>query len=735
MKTSACLFATALLCSTPSLFAEPPTSPALAVPVPAPQVAPATDSDGDGLTDDVDQHPLVPDAPAFSWWVSDVTVGWDLDQSQIDKSGGSTTDEDQSQNKTSYTIGGGLGIGGGGSFGFNADPASVFLSLIPGGNLLKKSGDGFKTQSHLAASFDISKTKERTNTVKQIRSTFQKLEKQRAIKNRHIEFTVEFFNETDAAYQFSNFSIPVQTAARQTRAEAMCYVGGEQIQTFEVPGNRPSGYPVRFRAMLSTTQSEQILDALEAGELVLAIERSNGRATNQNNQIDEIAMRQQTARRIESSTAQLAFQTETNATTWRVARHNPATGAPTTVSEAIDAINAVVATPQNPDYIEISGGVVYAVGSFRNSALNAFEVANTTGAELKIHGWTRLNRYGPDREGDWQHLLEQPLGEGAQFRYMPYEIDRDELARYVGERDPQLASEWLALCHFWLHYTAEHPFFETALSRTSYPLVPLYQHLQPGFAKADFEKIVSDWIKRGTQSDTAQERETARATETQDFREKVQRHRKTILDAAFDGYTEAGAILTRIDQAQRDEIENLAIQAALELGNTDAAAVEAISQLFRDLHSDRQVDFDQLEMPKHVFAQNVLGFLHFSACQRGYSPGDISDAADRALSYSADLGNPFAQAMKGWLLVNIAHYKVSKIINRPNWPEDRDRGMKLLQASVEDSSLAQYVLGDTLYSNRLDVPRDRELAKQYLQSAAERGFGNAAQMLEDKFGE
>lgn len=362
------------------------------------------DSDGDLIPDNEDPNPIVPDAPLFSWWVSNVTVGWDLDRTQVEKIEELTGEDTTKQRKTSFTVGGGFGGGGGASYGVNADPSAVFLSLLPGAQFLKSAGDDFKAQSHLAASFDLKAGIDKSKVVKEIRSEFQRLEKQRAIKNRHIEFTVEFFNKTPDSYKFTKFSIPVQTASRQTRAEALCYTAGKMTQDFEVPANRPTGYPVRFRAELSTTQSEQILDALEAGELNIAIDRANGRAINQTNQSDEIAQRQRISNFVEKYTSEVTFTTQENSTSWRVAKYNPTTGKPTTISEAIEAINQMAASANDKNYIETSGGVLYAVGSFRNTCRNAFEVTNAKKAPLKIIGWTRMNRYGPARNGKWEHL-------------------------------------------------------------------------------------------------------------------------------------------------------------------------------------------------------------------------------------------------------------------------------------------------------------------------------------------
>ncbi|MDF1751889.1 MAG: hypothetical protein P1U89_03845 [Verrucomicrobiales bacterium] len=708
---------------------EPPTQ--LTPTIVTAQVA--TDSDGDLVPDGIDPNPLLPDVPAFSWWVSDVTVGWDLDQSQIDKLEQTAGDETITQRKTSFTVGGGLSVGSGATHGINSDPTAIFLSLLPGGNLLKKAGDDFQSQSHLAVSFDLKKSLDRVETVKECRSEFQKLEKQRAIKNRHIEFTVEFFNDTDDAYHFSNYSIPVQTSNRQTRAEALCFVAGEMKQEFEVPANRPSGYPVRFRAMLSTTQSEQILDALESGDLRLAIDRSNGRAVNLTNQVDEIAERQQISTQVEALTSKIEFRTEENATSWRVAKFNPLTGQPTTLREAINAVNQMVASPQEPDYIEASGGVIYAVGSFRNTPQNAFEVTNAPNAPLKILGWTRMNQYGVVQNGKWAHELDKPVGEGAIFSFLPYVITREELARQIYTCDPPLRSEWLALCHFWLHYDERKRFAEYPLSITSYPMVPFFADLEPDFAKADFDSTISLWISRNANLDSTETRQE-RSIESQDFRNKVRHHRKAILDAAFDGYSEAGALLSRLAIGERDEIEARAIQTSILIGNSDAAAVESCNRLYNDLNRGKIEDIESVDVPDHIFSKNLYGFLRFGQCERGHRSGRARDSALAAFSYSADLGNSFGQAMKGWILLNTAYQKRRKLINGPDWDSDRDIGIALLNQSLDRSILSKYVLADTYYNNRIGIPKDADLAKTYLQFAAAQNFGNAGKMLAERYG-
>ena len=684
------------------------------------------DADGDLIPDEIDTNPLVPNAPPFTWWVSDVTVGWDLDQTRVEKLESVAGNESLRQRKTSFTIGGGIGGGGGSSHGINADPTAIFLSLLPGGNLLKKSGDGFNAQSHLAVSFELRKSLDRQETVKEIRSEFQRLEKERAIKNRHIEFTVEFFNNTPAIYKFSNFSIPVQTASRQTRAEAICFLNGKEILDFEVPANRPSGYPVRFRAMLSTTQSEQILDALESGDLRLAIERANGRAINQSTQVDEIARRQEIASLIEKNTASLEFRTDENSTIWRIAKNNPATGMPTTLLESIAAVNEMTATTRDPDYIETSGGLIYSVGSFRNSPLNAFEVTNAKNAPLKVLGWTRVNRYGAVHNGNWAHELEKPIGEGAAFQCMPYEVERDDLVERIHQTDPQLTSEWLSLCHYWLNYDAEKRFGEYPLSITEYPLAGFFSHLSSDFAKADFDGLVSAWMKN--------ERDRSRSVDSDEFRSSVENHRKQILDAAFDGYSEAGALLTRIPQDDRGEAEKKAIETSLKIGNVDSAAIESISQLYQKLIQGERIDYSKIQIPDHIYSRNWLGFVRLAECNRGYSPGKVSEACDRAFAYSSDLGNPFAQAARGWLHLNIARFKRSKVIDRAGWSDDRDKGMELLHEAAADSSLAQYVLANTFYSNRLEVKLDRELAQTYLKQAAQADFADVERIYRERYG-
>lgn len=688
----------------------------------------ADDSDGDLIPDGIDPNYLIPDSPEFSWWISDVTVGWDLDQSRIDQLDGTTGTETITQRKTSFTIGGGIGGGGGASHGINSDPSALFLSLLPGGNLLKKAGDGFKSQSHLAVSFQLNKSLDRTRTVKEIRSEFHKLEQKRAITNRHIEFTVEFFNSSGDAFQFRNFSIPVQTSSRQTRAEAMCFVGGELIQDFEVPANRPSGYPVRFRAMLSTTQSEQILDALESGELRLAMERSNGQAINQTSEIDEIARRQQMSSQVEDKTVPITFSTAGSSTTWRVARHNQLTGRATTVGEALTAINRMAASNENPDYIEISGNLIYAVGSYRNTPQNAFEVTNASLSPLKIVSWSLMDRYGVVQNGAWNHGLERPLdSQGVHFSYHPHQLGRDSLPALIHQLDPSLSSEWLALCHFWLTYDPARPFIEYPLSITDYPLAPFLRSLPPGFARANFEKMVSNWISPTRPQNSIPIEDT-------DFLEKVRIHRKEILDAAFDGYSEASALLARIPEPMRDEMENNAVRTAVLMGNTDTAAVESISQILRDLDKGVAVDLNKVSVPDHVFSKNLLGFLRFAECNRGLTPGQASEGAHRAFTYSSDLGDPFACSMKGWLHLNLARYKRGKLINRPHWPRDRDVGLSLLEEVASRSLVANYVLADLYHSNRLDVPTDPQLARSYLRLAADRRFADAEALYRKRYG-
>ncbi|MDF1816082.1 MAG: hypothetical protein P1V20_28030 [Verrucomicrobiales bacterium] len=391
----------------------------------------------------------------------------------------------------------------------------------------------------------------------------------------------------------------------------------------------------------------------------------------------------------------------------------------------------MAASTRDPDYIETSGGVVYSIGSYRNTPLNAFEVTNAVRAPLKALGWTRMNRYGVAQNGEWAHDLDHPLGDGVIFSYLPFEITVQELASQIQRCDPRLSSEWLALCHYWLHYDAERPFTEFALSITEYPLVPLFQSLKPGFARADFEQTISDWIARN--AGLNQQGENRSAIDSRDFRNAVKIHRKVILDAAFDGYSEAGALLTRIPESDRDEIEKKAIQTALQVGNTDAAAVESCNRLFVDLNERRDVDLDKVKIPDHVFAKNFYGFIRFGQCERGLLPCRARDSALESFSYSAKLGNPFAEAMQGWTLVNMATQKRRKIFDGPNWDRDRDVGIKLLEKAAEQSVLAKYVLADLYYDNRIGVVRNIDLAKEYLLFAADKNFGNASKMYVERF--
>ncbi len=679
-----------------------------------------SDADGDQLPDDLDPNPLIPDAPDFTWWVSDVTVGWDLDEKEIDRIQAETGREINAQRRTSFTVKGGIGGGGGYSFGFDADPASILLSLIPGGALLQKSGgEAFKTQNHLAVSFGFDKSRQRSRTVQEIRSEFDRWEKERAIKNRHIEFTVEFFNRTEDTYQFSGFSIPVQTPDRQTRAEALCYVAGKEVQEFMVPGHRPSGYPVRFRANLTTTQSEQILDALERGTLTIALDRANGTAINLLTQVDEIARRQKIEASVAESTVSLTFRTPESSTSWRVARTNPLTGNPTTVGEAIAAINRMTATADDPDYLETSAGLVYAVGSFRNTTQNAFEVTNTETVPLQVVGWTRANQYGPDRAGQWEHGLGDALGDGALFLFAPYMVTKEDLARQIRDLDPSLSGEWLALCHFWLHYDEKKPFVEYPLSVTDYPLCSFFGSLEPDFARSDFDLMVSAWLRNGG---GAQFAANPGSLDNQDFREKVRAHRQSILNAAFAGYTEAGALLTRIPDIERDELESRAIHTALSTGNLDAAAMEQATALFRQRSLGRELALESVELPRHIFSQNLLGFLHFVECERGTRAGTSRDAALSCFSFAASRGNHFGKAMKGWLLLNSAEQERKRWFSDARWIEERDEGIRLLRDGALGSAVGNYVLAQVYLNSRIGIERNDSLGKSYLQAAAKMGF-------------
>jgi TPR repeat protein len=90
--------------------------------------------------------------------------------------------------------------------------------------------------------------------------------------------------------------------------------------------------------------------------------------------------------------------------------------------------------------------------------------------------------------------------------------------------------------------------------------------------------------------------------------------------------------------------------------------------------------------------------------------------------------------MKGWLLLNTATQKRGKLFNGPNWPENRDEGIRLLEKAADRSILAKYVLADTYFSNRIGVGMHRDLAKKYMKEAADQDFGNAGAMFAERFG-
>lgn len=271
-----------------------------------------TDSDGDGLPDATDKHPLIAEIQEISWRVTPLKLGWKLDSS-IDLESLELTEAEQSLMKqTKFSF----GAGGNGN-------ASLSTSSIGAG--LSVTGKVAWDRDSQAKASDLKRLVENRKIAQHLTAL-------------NLEFTVEFFNHSDIDYLGENLQIPIKAnGAVVTIAQPMDANG--PVPVIRLPAKRNRATPILFRAALDTTQSLDLLATMEKSSPEIRIEETQGHIVSANPEDPKDAIAYLTE--IDESTWTITVELDGAELKWRVARQNPKTNTPTTFADAFEAINSL----------------------------------------------------------------------------------------------------------------------------------------------------------------------------------------------------------------------------------------------------------------------------------------------------------------------------------------------------------------------------------------------------------
>lgn len=270
------------------------------------------DSDGDGLPDATDEHPLIAEIQEISWRVTPLKLGWKLDSS-IDLESLELTETERSLMKqTTFSF----GTGGNGN-------ASLSTSSIGAG---------------LSVAGKVSWDRDSQSKATDLKRLVENRKISQHLTELNLEFTVEFFNHSGIDYLGQNLQIPIKAdGAVVTIAQPMDANG--PVPVIRLPAKRNRATPILFRAALDTTQSLDLLATMEKSSPEITIQETQGHIVSANPEDPKDAIAYLTG--IDESTWTITVELDGAESEWRVARQNPKTKAPTTFADAFEAINSL----------------------------------------------------------------------------------------------------------------------------------------------------------------------------------------------------------------------------------------------------------------------------------------------------------------------------------------------------------------------------------------------------------
>lgn len=271
-----------------------------------------TDSDGDGLPDATDKHPLIAEIQEISWHVTPLKLGWKLDSS-IDLESLELTESEKSLMKqTTFSF----GVGGNGN-------ASLSASSIGAG---------------LSVAGKVSWDRDSQSKATELKRLVENRQIAQHLTELNLEFTVDFFNHSDTDYLGENLQIPIKAdGAVVTIAQPVDANG--PVPVIRLPAKRNRATPILFRAALNTTQSLDLLATMEKSSPEITIEETQGHIVSAKPDDPKDAIAYLTG--IDESTWTITVELDGAEIEWRVARRNPKTKAPTTFADAFEAINSL----------------------------------------------------------------------------------------------------------------------------------------------------------------------------------------------------------------------------------------------------------------------------------------------------------------------------------------------------------------------------------------------------------
>jgi hypothetical protein len=209
----------------------------------------AIDSDGDGLPDVTDKHPLIAEIQEVSWRVTPLKLGWKLDSS-IDLESLELTETEQSLMKqTTFSF----GTGGNGN-------ASLSTSSIGAG---------------LSVAGKVSWDRDSQSKATDLKRLVENRQIAQHLTELNLEFTVDFYNHSGTEYLGENLQIPIKAdGAVVTIAQPMDANG--PVPVIRLPAKRNRATPILFRAALDTTQSLDLLATMEKSSPEITIQETQG---------------------------------------------------------------------------------------------------------------------------------------------------------------------------------------------------------------------------------------------------------------------------------------------------------------------------------------------------------------------------------------------------------------------------------------------------------------------------
>ena len=317
------------------------------------------DSDGDGLPDATDKHPLIAEIQEVSWRVTPLKLGWKLDAS-IDLESLELTESDKELIKQRTYSFGGVANGN----------ASLSTSSIGAG--LSVAGK---------CSWDRASQSKAT----ELRKLVENRQIAQHLNERNLEFTVNFFNHSDTDYIGDNLQIPIK-ADGSVVAIAQPIDANGPVPVIRLPAKRNRATPILFRAALDTTQSLDLLTTMEKASPEITIQETQGRIVAANPDEPNDAISYLTG--IEESTWTITVELDGTESEWRIARKNPKTNAPTTFADAFEAINSLS--------LEYGGGSEAAPFEFRSDYVRSIYGRKNA---LFPFGWWRSSTRGKGEYG------------------------------------------------------------------------------------------------------------------------------------------------------------------------------------------------------------------------------------------------------------------------------------------------------------------------------------------------